>query len=184
MSNNKSDNNKHVHYTIYTIHIVLMLIYSLYGLKLLYYLLTNAYYRELNIKCYPILFWSVSWLWHGCTDRRILTFMWHPSASCFMHVKWHYNRYSIGFGRWNGKLIVFVRVLSGPRGHDLLLPDPRLGGAHRGGGEPPPQILPPRLLRLHWQLQCGVHTRQPQDHRQRPASAQVCSLYFPPSLLT
>ena len=152
-------------------------------LKLLYYLLTNAYYRELNIKCYPILFWSVSWLWHGCTDRRILTFMWHSSASCLMYVKWHYTWYSIGFGHRNGKLIVFVRVLSGPRGHDVLLPDPRLGGAHRGGGEPPPQILPPRLLRLHWQLQCGVHARQPQDHRQRPASAQVRSLYFPLSLL-
>ena len=33
MSDDKSDNNKHVHYTIYTIHKVLMLINSLYGLK-------------------------------------------------------------------------------------------------------------------------------------------------------
>lgn len=55
----------------------------------------------------------------------------------------------------------------------MLLPDPRLGGAHRGGGEPPPQILPPRLMRLHRQLQRGVDARQPQDRRQRAAFAQV-----------
>lgn len=30
----------------------------------------------------------------------------------------------------------------GPRGHDLLLPDSWLGGAHRGSGEPAPQVLP------------------------------------------
>lgn len=37
-------------------------------------------------------------------------------------------------------------VSAGSRGHDVLLPDPRLGGTDRGGGEPPPQVLPPRVM--------------------------------------
>lgn len=55
----------------------------------------------------------------------------------------------------------------------MLLFDARLGGAHRGGGKPSPQVLPPRLLRLHGQLQRGVHARQPQDHRQRATFTPV-----------
>lgn len=68
--------------------------------------------------------------------------------------------------------------LPGPWRNDMLLPDPRMGRPHRGGGEPPPKILPPRLLWLHWQLQCGVYTWQSEDHRQRSAIAQVLFHYF------
>lgn len=39
-----------------------------------------------------------------------------------------------------------LKRLSGPGGDDLLLPDPRLGGAHRDGGEQTPQAPPPRVM--------------------------------------
>lgn len=39
-----------------------------------------------------------------------------------------------------------LKRLSGPGGDDLLLPDPRLGGAHRDGGEQAPQAPPPRVM--------------------------------------
>ena len=61
----------------------------------------------------------------------------------------------------------------GPRGHDLLLPDARLGGAHRGCGESAPQVLPARTVRLLRQLQRGVHARQPAHPGQRATPAQV-----------
>ena len=61
----------------------------------------------------------------------------------------------------------------GPRGDDLLLLDARLGRAHRGGGEPAPQVLPARPVRLHRQLQRRLHARQPQNAGQRSPPAQV-----------
>ena len=62
---------------------------------------------------------------------------------------------------------------SGSGGDDVLLPDPRLGGAHRHGGEQTSQTSPPRVVWLQRQLQRGVDTQQPQSHRQHPSSAQV-----------
>lgn len=61
----------------------------------------------------------------------------------------------------------------GPRGDDLLLLDARLGRAHCGGGEPAPQVLLARPVRLHRQLQRRLHTWQPQNAGQRPPPAQV-----------
>lgn len=77
-----------------------------------------------------------------------------------------------------------VCVLSGTWRNDMLLSDPRLGRPHCGGGEPPPEILPPRLLWLHWQLQCGVYTWQSEDHRQRPTLAQVSRPSFMEATVT
>lgn len=73
--------------------------------------------------------------------------------------------------------------VSGSGGDDLLLPDPRLGGAYRHGGEQAPEASPARVLRLQRQLQRGVDAQQPEDHRQHPSSAQVRrtpSLTLPP----
>lgn len=108
---------------------------------------------------------------------RVLYFADVVSVVLALHKWWNlrftFRKQPFCFEKWKKKTSLFPCVLSGPWGHDMLLPDPRLGRSHRGGGKPPPQVLPPRLLWLHWQLQRGVHTRQPQDHRQRPAFTQV-----------
>lgn len=39
-----------------------------------------------------------------------------------------------------------LECFSGARGDDLLLPDPRVGGPHRDGGEQTPQASPPRVM--------------------------------------
>lgn len=39
-----------------------------------------------------------------------------------------------------------LKCFSGARGDDLLLPDPRVGGPHRHGGEQTPQASPPRVM--------------------------------------
>lgn len=69
--------------------------------------------------------------------------------------------------------IRFSKMSSGPRGDDLLLPDSRLGGAHRHGGEPTPETPPPCVMWLQRQLQRGVNTGQPESCRQHSSSAQV-----------
>lgn len=72
-----------------------------------------------------------------------------------------------------------VFCLSGPGRNDMLLSDSRVGGAYRRRGEPSPKVLPPCVMWLYWQLQCGVDPRQPEDHRQRAAAAQVNTSSLP-----
>lgn len=78
-----------------------------------------------------------------------------------------------------GRLCNEVFCFSGSGRNDMLLPDSRVGGAHRRRGEPSPEVLPPCVMWLYRQLQRGVDPRQPEDHRQRAAAAQVNTASLP-----
>ncbi len=84
-----------------------------------------------------------------------------------------WKRFIIIKSKHRGRLFYEVFCLSGSGRNDMLLSDSRVGGAYRRRGEPSPKVLPPCVMWLYWQLQCGVDPRQPEDHRQRAAAAQV-----------